>query len=374
MKGTRMAALPLSSVKTRASYRSAVGAVIAALVFVGADAASAATVAREGDAVVFRSAPGERAQVGGGADADADVIAVSTSQFPDSPVVPGAGCAFAPERPPRVGVNPYMVLCPLAGVRLFHIITADRDDIIDACACGGVPALVEAGGGSDKIEAFAESSNMAVLAGAGNDKLQAREGAGDLRVDGEAGDDELLTVPVLPQPGGIVLSGGPGDDYIYSHNDATLSGGDGDDRLTHSVNDPRNRGPAEITCGAGADIHELAPGDSVGAGCAPFLSRKGVKLRYSAARKQITVSGGRMSGPASVKFILNRVTRGRAAGVIANQRVRVPAGSLRATLKVRTAAVAALRREPNPEVGTTWETRTTGSADRGRGSFLVKLR
>ena len=211
--------------------------ILGAIMLVAPGTAGAATVAREGDAVVFRSAPGERAQVGGGADTGAGVIAISTSQFPDSPVVPGAGCAFAPEEPPRVGINPYKVLCPLAGVRLVHIITADRDDIIDAGG-SGVPVLVEAGGGNDKIMAQAESSNVAVLAGAGNDKLQARDGAGDLRMDGEAGDDELLTVPELPQPGGIVLSGGPGDDYIYSHNDATLSGGDGDDRLTHSVNDP----------------------------------------------------------------------------------------------------------------------------------------
>src|SRR5918996_1232955 len=191
-----------------------------ALALVAAPAASAGTIAYDGDTLVVAAAPGEQNFVTFGSE-QAGRISISDSGADHS--YPGGRCS-------RLDAG-YPIHCDApARIRADF---GDGDDtvVVDHMVPAGTAVEIAAGPGRDSVKAIDANTRLTADGGPGDDTLRS-EGAGDV-LRGGAGADELL--------------GNGGADV--------LEGGDGDDRLTGDACGP----PAADVLDGGAGLH-LIPG------------------------------------------------------------------------------------------------------------------
>jgi Ca2+-binding RTX toxin-like protein len=162
-------------------------------------AAQAGTITYEGDALVYRAAPGEVNRTGPGeATSDPGRVAISD----------GYGITITSQTDRCIPVHDWFE-CEIPARMVFDVGDGD-DDVQFGFVKHDIPVEVHAGDGADNLSGFSTSgkaSYQLLDGGAGNDKI-----------DGDVGND--------------VVRGGPGDDEVTggSGND-TVDGGDGNDSL-----------------------------------------------------------------------------------------------------------------------------------------------
>ena len=283
------------------------------IALLGAADASAATVAREGTEIVFRSAPGERDRV-------RVEVAASLVRF-TGVASAGEGCSAEAARPrPDGNVGP-RATCELTGVNEIRILAGAGDD--EFSFSGPMAFNFDLGPGDDRLTPDSgtegEPTAVSVTGGDGNDEIGVY--ASSATVLGEAGNDSL-TGEQSTASGPSTMDGGPGNDSLKSIGvrDLRMIGGDGNDRLIGLADDV----VSEIDCGPGADVTRIGVEDRPGAGCAPHVT----ELRL-AGRGRIAVTG-RVSAAATLKVtVLTRAQERLASGTLRARR----AGRLRGTLR-----------------------------------------
>ena len=310
------------------------------IVLLTAADASAATVAREGSEIVFRSAPGERDRV-------RVEVAGSLVRFTGGARA-GEGCS-ARGRPDGSGQG---ATCDITGVTEIHILAGDGDD--EFTLSGPMAFNVDLGPGDDRLTpetgTEGEPSAVTVTGGDGNDEIGVY--ARSATVLGEAGNDSL-TAEQSNASGPSTMDGGPGNDSLRSIGvrDLRMIGGDGDDRLIGLADGVTS----EIDCGPGADVTRIGVEDRPGAGCAPHVT----ELRLTG---RITVTG-RISAAATVTLtVLTRARERLASGTLRARR----AGRLRRTLRQ-----TGILRSSNVVVRITTR---GGAGDRGTVSYATRIR
>jgi Ca2+-binding RTX toxin-like protein len=189
-------------------------------------AAHAASLSYEGNALVYRAAPGEANSVTLNATSDGRVAIGETGASLSFP----SGCSQANESMP--------VLCQVATVDVLRFELgdgADRAAIQDISVSGGVIA-VNGGDGNDQLEG-GPGAAATLDGGAGDDAIRSQEsadvlaggpgadeligGAGDDKLHGGDGDDTLM--PDRYTTGNDLVDGGPGIDRLQDYNDPTKS-------------------------------------------------------------------------------------------------------------------------------------------------------
>jgi len=219
-------------------------------VLLPAASASAGTLTREGDTLVFRAAPGEANDLF--VNDESPEFAFNDSQ----PItIAASGCEGAGPDFPTI------VRCaPSAAVR---VELNDGDDVfrVGSNWRAAVPIAVDGGAGNDRLEGGAEADTFA--GGDGDDTLKG--GDGDDTLDGGAGRDNLEG-----GAGRDVVRGGDGDDTLSGDPGASLSadvidGGPGRDTLSeYEYNDGTSQRPVHITLDAGgADDGRPGEGDEI---------------------------------------------------------------------------------------------------------------
>jgi Ca2+-binding RTX toxin-like protein len=162
-------------------------------------AAHAGTITSEGDALVYRAAPGEVNRTGPGeATSDPNRVAISDAY----------GITITSQTDRCLPVHDWFE-CEVPARMVFDV-GDGNDDVQFGFVKHDIPVEVYAGDGADNLSGFSTSgkaSYQLLDGGAGNDKI-----------DGDVGND--------------VVRGGPGDDEVTggSGND-TVEGGDGNDSL-----------------------------------------------------------------------------------------------------------------------------------------------
>lgn len=307
---------------------------------VAAPGAGAATVAREGNALVVRT-------VTGAAD-DVSVTFAETdtkARFYGS-VVPGAGCAQEPGGPLQSGggTPDTPASCDTAGVTRVSMLLGDGADQV-AITGSRLPVLMDLGPGDDRLSAVDAGVVFASL-GDGRDVVDDFTGR-TAAFAGEGGDDRI----VLGKPGDktrtlgrSALDGGPGDDVLTSIDvPAKVTGGAGDDVLT-TTGSTRD----ELRCAGGADLVRADPADRPGTGCPPHLGalRKRFSTLADLSRRtgRLVLRGGRISEPGRLTLRLRRATStGDPGQTVARATLTVRAGALRGSVRPTAAGRRLLR-------------------------------
>ena len=305
-----------------------------------ADGAAAATVAREDDALVVRTVPGEADEV------NVTFVETDTRARFSGEVAPGNGCAAEPGQPLQDGGSSidYPAACDTTGVTRVVMLLGDGADQVnvsgsrlpvmaDLAAGNDVLSATDAGvlvatmgGGDDTVDDFSARS-AAIAAGPGNDRI----------VAGKPGDATSTL-------GRSSFDGAEGNDVIrVTDVPARLSGGPGDDVLTSA-----GRTDDDVLCGTGADRVTPDFRDRVGEGCPPHLGglreRGSTLARFSRSTRRLVVIAGRVSEPATVSIRLRRLTAtGRPAETFARGTLSADTGSLRGSLRPTASAVRRLR-------------------------------
>jgi len=234
---------------TRRTPRALIGAV-AALAVVPA-AASAGTIAYEGDTLVLRAAPGE-----------ANSVTLSGEEPGRLALSDAALHAFPADRC-RQDDPSYAVQCDVP--RAVRLELGDRDDrlVVSHTAPAGLEVTGLGGDGRDELKAIDGQTRITFDGGAGADVLRSEGGADVLR--GGADADELAG-----GPGADVLEGGDGDDELTG--DAcgaaapdVLDGGPGRDTLTDwgDCGPGSDRRPVSVSVNGKADDGRPGEGDDV---------------------------------------------------------------------------------------------------------------
>jgi Ca2+-binding RTX toxin-like protein len=195
---------------------------VAAVLLTGAwaNSAPAATVAVDGDAVVYRAGDGEANDL-----TVRDDFGGSTFTDAGATIEAGAGCAALPTG---------AVACA-PGPALLTVSVGDRADSVDA-----------------DTNFYAE---VRVAGGTGDDTLRSGSASGRLHeVDGGSGDDTIITGVNLI--GTQVDDGGPGDDAVWAQGGGfgKLTGGSGDDSLRYTQRAP-GQTPELMDGGSGTDLY-----------------------------------------------------------------------------------------------------------------------
>jgi hypothetical protein len=231
--------------------------------------ADAATVALEGETLVYAAAAGERNII--------DVVPVVSDYATGlsvydsgAPLVAGPGCVR-----PSAGV----VWCLAATIRAVQIETGDFNDLVTLRRLA-IPAVVSTGDGSDLVETGAgadvvnggdgldtvvgNGGDDIVDGGPGGDLLQG--GSGGDALDGKGGDDVIDG----GAGSGDTLKGGAGQDLVQGGpGDDDLSGGDGADALVAGTGKDilaGGGGPDEIVRTAGDTVENARSNDTVKTG------------------------------------------------------------------------------------------------------------
>jgi Ca2+-binding RTX toxin-like protein len=195
---------------------------VLALLAVPAAAAPAATISAEGDALVFRAAPGERNSVylnesynpdGRLRFEDANAITAwpaSCEQREDSMVdcdVPGRVRVELGDQGDRVGFSEdYAFTLPL------EVHGGDGDDALHGNHRVDASELLDGGAGKDALDGFGGDDEL--RGGAGDDDLNGN--GGNDRVLGEDGNDDLRG-DHQAAPGADVIDGGAGSDKVAEY-------------------------------------------------------------------------------------------------------------------------------------------------------------
>jgi Ca2+-binding RTX toxin-like protein len=223
-----------------------------AIALVAAPAASAGTIAYDGDTLVVTAGSGEQNFVTFGGE-QAGRISISDS---------GAEHSYPGDRCERLDVG-YPIHCDAPARVVADFGDADDTIVVDHMVAAGTAVQIAAGPGRDSVKAIGANTRLTADGGAGDDTLRS-EGGGDV-LRGGAGVDELLG-----NGGADVLEGGDGDDRLTGDACETpagdvLDGGAGYDVLTDwgqcgPVLDPR---PVTVTVDGVADDGRPGEGDDV---------------------------------------------------------------------------------------------------------------
>ena len=223
-----------------------------AVALVAAPAASAGTIAYDGDTLVLTAASGEENFVTFGSEQDGR-ISISDS---------GADHSFPGDRCSRTDVG-YPIHCDAPARVKADFGDLDDTIVVDHMVAAGTVVELAAGAGRDSVKAIGANTRLTADGGPGDDTLRS-EGGGDV-LRGGAGDDELLG-----NGGADVLEGGDGGDRLTG--DAcgapagdVLDGGAGSDVITDWVQcgpllDPR---PVTVTVDGVANDGRPGEGDDV---------------------------------------------------------------------------------------------------------------
>lgn len=224
----------------------------ATAVLLSAASAQAGTVALEGDALVFRAAPGESNNLFIN-DEGAEIVFSDAEAYP---ITVGAGCTHSEYDPAST------VRCSPAGSARAEL--GDGDDVlrIGFGWKATAPVSADGGPGNDALEGGEESD--ALVGGDGDDTIKG--GAGDDALDGAGGNDKLDG-----GNGHDVLRGGDGDDTLAGDPGASmapdvLDGGNGRDTLSeYEYSDGgSSQRPVRVTLDAGgADDGRPGEGDEI---------------------------------------------------------------------------------------------------------------
>ncbi|MDA0172333.1 hypothetical protein OJ998_24735 [Solirubrobacter taibaiensis] len=319
-------------------------ALLVLLVLLTPGTAEAATVGREGSELVYRSAPGQEDLVAG--EREEDELVLGGIDGADTDLQAGAGCTL----------DRGIVSCALDGLTAVRVLGGDGDDLI-AIYDPRIPVVVDLGPGNDEFDGLAPS--VTVDAGDGSDRVSVIASTGTIDLGlGEDHADAQFSKGV----GRFAVEGGEGRDTIAvrgtSKTGISLSGGSGDDEIRVQTA-PRGAG-IDIACGPGNDSTWLRLADRPGDGCAAHVTLpdpRTVSRRLSAT----------LTAPAtgSVKFH-------RGGSLLARGPFSAPAGPLRLRLKTTDAGRRALRRDPDPKLIVTVNTRTGG--DTSEISFQSRLK
>ncbi|MDA0182458.1 hypothetical protein OJ997_19270 [Solirubrobacter phytolaccae] len=315
--------------------------------------AQAATLAREGAELVYRSAPGE-----------ADDVVVQPGDPSTAPnklfiyengrkLVLGPGCVQGVLYPE----------CSSEGITGVRVLAGDGDDRI--IVLGDLPVLVDLGPGDDKLTS--RGPTVTATGGDGADELSGEMGAGTL--DGGAGGDALETHLADGSPAGpLLVAGGEGQDRIHvdghSRPGITLTGGSGNDRFTHFIYESDHG--MDVSCGPGDDRTVLRLADRMGDGCAPNVTG------FTPDEVSRRFREGTLPVPARVEIVFRRRPGGgsRPAEVLARGVANRPAGPLRLQLKTTEAGRRRAKRDLKLYVFIT----TTVGGDRHTVRFDSRLR
>ena len=245
--------------------------------------------------------------------------------------------------------------CPLDGVTAVRVFAGDSDDQI-AFYRVPLPLFVDLGPGSDDFAAIAPA--LTVTGGEGSDSVDFEADAGT--IDLGPGEDLVGTTILKTFVGPLTIEGGEGPDLFSvggrSKAGIALSGGPGNDEF-----DLLTTGPGlDVACGPGNDVTRLGLADRPGDGCAAHVT---VPDPRTVSRRFKATLTARATG--SVKF-----RRGRS--LLARGPFSAPAGPLQLRLKTTEAGRRSLRRDPDPKVFVTIDTRTGG--DTSEIDFRSRLR
>jgi Ca2+-binding RTX toxin-like protein len=218
-----------------------------------AASATAGTVTREGDQLVFRAAPGEANDLF--LNREGDQVVFNDAEANAITVAPGTTCEHADGLPASV------VRCAAAGAVRAEL--GDGDDILRTGYDwpASMPISGDGGPGNDQLTGGPGSDVL--TGGDGNDKLKGADG--DDQLDGGSGNDDL--------DGGAgrdAVHGGDGDDTLAGDPGSSMSadvldGGPGRDTLSeYEYADGSTQRPVHITLDAGgADDGRPGEGDEI---------------------------------------------------------------------------------------------------------------
>jgi Ca2+-binding RTX toxin-like protein len=276
--------------------------------------ASAATVAREGDAIVLRDAPGASLNaVVAPEPAPAGFTGSDNGGLSSNAIAPGSGCTTS--------TRGWNAECDTTGASAIRLLLDDGDD--------------------DVSLHWPNSITVSADFGAGNDHFDVRgAGLGALTVLGGDGNDDLTVEPDGGKTGPVTVDGGAGDDRLsVATRDGVMNGGDGDDTLGEADGVSQT-----IICGPGDDDALADPVDRVRAGCGPHLTgvrgAKPVLGTYVPRTGAIHLRRGRLSTRVAATLTLTTT------GVLLVKKAKrtLPAGALRTTLRAGAKGRRALRR------------------------------
>ncbi|HEV2812063.1 MAG TPA: hypothetical protein VGW10_02325 [Solirubrobacteraceae bacterium] len=217
-------------------------------------AADASAISYEGNALVYRAAPGEGNHANLNATSDGRV---AISDIGATIAFPSDRCEQANESMP--------VLCEVASVDLLRFELGDGDDrasIQDITVAGNV-ITVNGGDGADQLEgAWEAGANATLDGGPGDDKIRSQKSADVLR--GGPGSDELIG-----EAGDDHLQGGDGDDTLmpdrYTTGNDVVDGGAGVDKLQDYSDPTKSPQPVNVTLDGQANDGRPGESDNVSA-------------------------------------------------------------------------------------------------------------
>lgn len=314
--------------------------------------AQAGTVGREGNELVYRSAPGEEDLFNAEHEQGSGVLTFEEEELGNARVEPVAGCvAYA-----------HGARCPLDGVTAVRVLAGDADDVIGVSGVD-LPVIADLGPGDDDFGG--SGLPLTLSAGEGADRVSV-VGAGT--VDMGPGDDYAQATVGKRFVGPVSLEGGDGRDVLFTDGfrrpGISLSGGNGADRFIVQL-DPGGPG-VDIACGPGDDSTQVHLVDRPGDGCAAHVS---VPAPQTVSRRFEAV----LTGPARGSVELRARTTGtRRPPLVARGAFDAPAGPLRTRLKTTAAGRRQLERDKTPKLWVVVKTRTGG--DRSEIDFTARLR
>ena len=241
------------------------------------------------------------------------------------------------------------------GVTAVRVFAGDSDDQISFYRVP-LPLFVDLGPGSDDFAAIAPA--LTVTGGEGSDMVDFEADAGT--IDLGPGEDLVGTTILKTFVGPLTIEGGDGPDLFSvggrSKAGIALSGGPGNDEFNLLTTGPG----LDVACGPGDDVTRLGLADRPGDGCAAHVT---VPDPRTVSRRFKATLTARATG--SVKF-----RRGRS--LLARGPFSAPAGPLQLRLKTTAGGRRSLRRDPDPMVFVTINTRTGG--DSSEIDFRARLR
>jgi hypothetical protein len=277
--------------------------------------AQAATVAREGTEIVYRSDPGEQDDFVGQVNED---VTPNKLYFYErgAKFTLGAGCTR----------GKYYPECPLDGVTAIRVFAGDGDDNVNVLH--DLPLFVDLGPGKDQFHGRA--SQLTLTAGDGDDLVDAEVGGGS--IDLGPGTDRAPVWIASVFTGPLAVVGGDGDDALsitgHAERGIALSGGAGNDAISGDLYESTNG--MDVSCGPGNDRTRLRLADRLGDGCAPLPTG------FDPGRVARTFRAT-LPAPGQVEVIFRRRPGGgrRPAEVVARGSATRPAGPLKLRLKAR---------------------------------------
>ena len=242
------------------------------------------------------------------------------------------------------------------GVTAVRAFAGDSDDQISFYRVP-LPLFVDLGPGSDDFAAIAPA--LTVTGGEGSDMVDFEADAGT--IDLGPGEDLVGTTILKTFVGPLTIEGGDGGLTCSPSAGASkagiaLSGGPGNDEFNLLTTGPG----LDVACGPGDDVTRLGLADRPGDGCAAHVT---VPDPRTVSRRFKATLTARATG--SVKF-----RRGRS--LLARGPFSAPAGPLQLRLKTTAGGRRSLRRDPDPMVFVTINTRTGG--DSSEIDFRARLR